>query len=191
MWKDRQKLTPKKLFWSWWRQRWRHGENLNIALYIHVYFISVHFSAMVQYIRNKCYALSHGPKHRLYQEFKFENLAWKLTEISPFKIQCCLLHNAINILARVTKLNTISDQDIGYVSWKFQRNRPSSCWDTALLSVSSAMPAQRGLLTHLCFRGTNIVLTAKRSYSRTLRRLQTILCDFWNLLQLLLRPKNA
>ena len=106
------------------------------------------------------------------------------------KFQCCLLYSAINILARVTKLNTIGDQDIGYVSWKFQRNRPSSFWDTAPLSLSS-MSAQRGLLTHLCFRGTNIVLTAKRSYSRTLRRLQTILCDFWNLLQVLLRPKNA
>ena len=79
------------------------------------------------------------------------------------KFQCCLLHSLINIFARVTKLKTISDQDIGYVSWKFQRNRPSSLWDTALLSVSSAMSAQRGLFTHLCFRGTNIVLTAKRS----------------------------
>ena len=58
--------------------------------------------------------------------------------------------------------------------------------------LKSARSAQRGLFTHLsCFRGTNIVLTAKRSYSRTLRRLQTILCDFWNLLQLFLRPKNA
>ena len=107
------------------------------------------------------------------------------------KFQCCLLHSAINISARVTKLNMIRDHDTGYVSWKFQRNRLSSFWDTPLLSLSSARSAQRGLLTHLCFRGTNIVLTAKRSYSRTLRRLQTILCDFWNLLQLFLRPKNA
>ena len=107
------------------------------------------------------------------------------------KFQCCLLHSAINIFARVTKLNMIRDHDTGYVFWKFQRNRLSSFWDTALLSMSSAMSAQRGLLTPLCFRGTNIVLTAKRSYSRTLRRLHTILCDFWNLLQLLLRPKNA
>ena len=106
------------------------------------------------------------------------------------KCQCCLLHSAIN-LARIPKLNTIGDQDLGDVSWKFQRNRPSSFWDTALLSLSSAMSAQRGLLTHLCFRGTNIVLTAKRSYSRTLQRLQTIFCDFWNLLQVLLRPKNV
>ena len=104
------------------------------------------------------------------------------------KFQFCLLPSAIDILATVTTLGTFKHLDISNVSCKFQRNRPSSFWDTARFSLSSA---QRGLLTHLCFRGTNIVLTAKRSYSRTFRRLQTILCDFWNLLQVLLRPKNA
>ena len=107
------------------------------------------------------------------------------------KLQFCLLPSAIDILATVTTLGTFRHLDISNVSCKFQRNRPSSCWDTTRFSLSSAMSAQRGLLTHLCFRGTNIILTAKRSYSRTLRRLQTILCDFWNLLQVLLRPKNA
>ena len=38
IWKDRPKLSPKKLLWCWWRQRWRSGETLNITHYIHVYF---------------------------------------------------------------------------------------------------------------------------------------------------------
>ena len=105
--------------------------------------------------------------------------------------QFCLLPSAIDILATVTTLNTFKHQDISNVSCKFQRNRPSSFLDTAPLILSSAMSAQRGLLTHWCFRGRNIVPTAKRSYSRTLRRLQTILWHFWNLFQVLLRPKNA
>ena len=183
IWKDRQKLSPKKLFWSWWRQRWRHVETLDIARYIHVCFTSVHFSAMVQYIRNKCYALSHPCTFQLWCNISETNamhyhMALSIGYIKNFslriylqnwlryrhsKCHCCLLHSAINILARVTKLNTIRDQHIGYVSWKFQRNRLSSFWDTALLSMSSARSAQHGLLTHLCFRCTNIVLTAKRS----------------------------
>ena len=96
------------------------------------------------------------------------------------KFQFCLLPSAIDILATVTTLGTFKHRDISNVSCKCQLNRPSSFWDTARLILSSAMSAQRGLLTHLCFLGTNIILTAKRSYSRSLRRLQTILCDFWN-----------
>ena len=107
------------------------------------------------------------------------------------KFQVCLLPSSTDMLSTMTTLGSIKHLDISNVFWKFQRNRPSSFWDTTLLSLSSAMSAQRGLLTHLCFRCTNIVLTAKRSYSRTLRMLQTILFYFWNLLQVLLRPKNA
>ena len=120
---------------------------------------------------------------------KFYLKNWLRYRYSNF--QFCLLPSAIDILCTNTTLGTVKQRDISNFFWKFQRNRPSSFWDTALLSLSSAMSAQRGLLTHLCFRCTNIVLTAKRSYSRTLRMLQTILFDFWNLLQVLLRPKNA
>ena len=44
IWKDRPKLSPQKLFRCWWRQRWRNGETLNIAQYIHVYFTQWIFS---------------------------------------------------------------------------------------------------------------------------------------------------
>ena len=66
------------------------------------------------------------------------------------KCQFLLLCSAINFLARDTKLRTIRVQDISYVSWKFQRSRPSSCWDTALWSWLAGVvcSAQRGLLTH-------------------------------------------
>ena len=116
-------------------------------------------------------------------------IGWDIA-IQIFNFVCCLAPQA-HILSTMTTLGSVKHLDISNVFWKFQRNRPSSFWDTALLSLSSAMSAQRGLLTHLCFRCTNIVFTAKRSYCRTLPMLQTILFDFWNLLQVLLRPKNA
>ena len=51
------------------------------------------------------------------------------------KFQFCLLPSAIDILATVTTLGTFKHLDISNVSCKFQRNRPSSFWDTALLSL--------------------------------------------------------
>ena len=49
--------------------------------------------------------------------------------------QFCLLPSAIDILATVTTLSIFKYLDISNVSCKFQRNRPSSFWDTALLSL--------------------------------------------------------
>ena len=51
------------------------------------------------------------------------------------KFQFCLLPSAIDILATVTTLGTFKHLDISNVSCKFQRNRPSSFWDTTLLSL--------------------------------------------------------
>ena len=51
------------------------------------------------------------------------------------KFEYCLLPSAIDILATVTTLGTFKDLDVSNVSCKFQRNRPSSFWDTALLSL--------------------------------------------------------
>ena len=150
------------------------------------------FSAMVRNTRTKWYTPSDGPTHQLYWEFCLKVYLKNWLRYRYSKFQFCLLPSAIDILATVTTLGTFKHLDISNFSCKFQRNRPSSLCDTVLLSLSSAsaMSAQRGLLTHLCFRGTNIILTAKRSYSRTLRRLQTILSDFCNLLHVLLRPKK-
>ena len=48
------------------------------------------------------------------------------------KFQFCLLPSAIKFWAMTTKLDSRKAQVMSYVSWKFERNRRSTYWDTAL-----------------------------------------------------------
>ena len=105
IWRDRPKLSPKNLFWCWWRRRCRHGETFEHCPLYSCLFYSVKI-------------VSYGARYQ--------------------KQMLC------------TMKCPLRDQDISYVSCKCQRNRLSSCWDTALWIWLAGVvcSAQRGLLTH-------------------------------------------
>ena len=150
IWKNRQKLSQKKLFWCWWRHRWRHSETLNIALYFHVYFIPSIFQLWCNISETNAMLYHMALSIGFIKNYSLRIYLQNWLRYRHSKFQCCLLNSAINFLARITKLNTIGDQHIGYVSWQFQRNRFSSCWHTVLGSWFTGVvcSAQRGLLTH-------------------------------------------
>ena len=114
------------------------------------------------------------------------------------KFQFCLLPSAIKFWAMTTKLDSRKAQVMSYVSWKFERNRRSTYWDTALWTGQGwcrlLVITGVGLLTHWTFvfaRLARIVLTAKRSNPRTPRLLQNVPWTFRNLLHLVSWSKNA
>ena len=115
-----------------------------------------------------------------------------------FKVSRRLLPSAIKFWSMATKLNRRKDQVMSYVSWKFERNRRSTYWDTALWTGQGwcrlLVITGVGLLTNWTFaiaRLTRIVLTAKRSNPRTPRLLQNVPWTFRNLLHLVSWSKNA
>ena len=150
IWKYRPNLSPKKLFWSWWRQRWRNGETLNIAHYIHVYFTQWIFQLWCKISETNAMHNKMSLNITYIENFSLriylQSWLWYLYS----KFQICLLCSTFYFIASDTKLVTIEEQDKGYVSWKCQRNRPSDCWDTALWIWLAGVvcSAQHGLLTH-------------------------------------------
>ena len=143
IWKNRQKLSQKKLFWCWWRHRWRHSETLNIALYIHVYFIPCIFQLWCNISETNAMLYHMALSIGYIKNFSLRIYLQNWLRYRHSKFQCCLLNSAINFLARITKLNTIGDQHIGYVSWKFQRNRFSSCWHVNTLNLCACASSQK------------------------------------------------
>ena len=188
IWKDRPKLSQKKLFWSWWRRRWRHGETLKIVLYIHVYFTpwvfqllckisetnSVHYQMAINISYIKIFIL------RIYLQ------NWPGYRYSKF--QFCLLRSAIStqLNTRVWAMFSENFSAIASVAaeiWHFEVG----------LLVSSALHSVAGEHTQLvCLRVfTRIVLMAKRSFSRTAWLSHNAFYTFGNLFQLVWQPKNT
>ena len=118
---------------SCWRWNWLlHRRALNATLYNHVYssrfFFFFRQGAKCQ---NQMLHAIKWPQTSAISRILFENSSSKLRYCYS-KFQFYLIHSATRSLSRVTKLSRIQGQDICYVSWKFQRNGPSGCCDTAL-----------------------------------------------------------
>ena len=93
------------------------------------------------------------------------------------------------------KLGSTKAHVVGNFSWKFESNRCNIDWDTAFWSWRSGVvcnPTAWRMNTLKCvlLRLTRIVLTAKRSYRRTLRLCKTLPCALRNLLHPVSRPKT-
>ena len=116
IWNDRPKLSPKKLFWCWWRQLWRNIETLNIAHNIHAYFTQWIFQLWCKISETNAMYYNMSLKISYIENFSLriylQNWLWYLSSIFKFVWYIAPLI----FLARDIKLNMIGDQDIDFVS---------------------------------------------------------------------------
>ena len=126
--------------------------------------------ATVQNARTNCYILPDVPKQQLMKNFCLRIYLQNWLRYRCAKFQFCLLRSAIIFISQDYEIPTIGDQDISYVSLQFQRNQPSSCWDTALWRwlVGVICSTRRGLLTHWTCVLTLLHQNRSHGYTRLL-----------------------